>query len=220
MPKLKKVSVEETSVGVDVVEPNGRHRRGRIKCEIGHHIEFDMANLESYLFAMPKPVVYDMLLVAAAVEFADRMIPRPKLLWQRKISLNIPVHDLSHWASSPVSNALQNSLDFLTGDLWDITFYASSQRIHYPQQGLFALPSGIKAVMPFSDGLDSRVVAGLMSLQMGSELLRVRLGTKDYDWKIRNRPFQAVPYKVAKKHERFVESMHAHAALNLQLSAA
>ena len=49
--------------------------------------------------------------------------------------------------------------------------------------------------MPFSDGLDSRAVAGLMTREMGSELLRVRLGTKDYDARDRGRPFQAVPYK-------------------------
>lgn len=206
MTKIKKASTVETSTPIDVVESSGPHKRGRIKCEIGRQIEFDTANLESYLFATRDPVVYDTLLLAAAVEFADRLIPRSKMTWERKISLNIPVHDLSHWTSSPVSNTLRNSLGFLTGDLWDITFYAASKPIEYPQPGLFSLPSGIEAVMPFSDGLDSRAVAGLMSLQMGNQLLRVRLGTKDYDGKARNRPFQAVPYKVSRKNGKFVES--------------
>jgi hypothetical protein len=206
MNATKKSSTAEASGDIDVVEQHGRHRRGRVKCEIGKNISFNTGDLESYLFAAHDPVAYDLLLVAAAVEFADRTVRRPQLTWRRKIRVNIPVHDLSRWSVPEVSDALRHSLDFLTGDAWELTFYDAAQPIVYPQQGHFRLPSGIRAVMPFSDGLDSRAVAGLMTREMGHELLRVRLGTKDYDAKIRGRPFQAVPYKVSGSKGDFVES--------------
>ena len=48
-------------------------------------------------------------------------------------------------------------------------------------QGRFNLPEGVNAVIPFSDGLDSRIVAGLMARDLGDKLIRVRLGSKTSD---------------------------------------
>jgi hypothetical protein len=52
------------------------------------------------------------MLVAAAVEFADRVQRRPQMSWQRDLQLVIPVHDPRHWNSKPVSDALHEVLNF------------------------------------------------------------------------------------------------------------
>jgi Queuosine biosynthesis protein QueC len=59
--------------------------------------------------------------------------------------------------------------------------------------------------MPFSDGLDSRSVAGLMTREVGDKFVRVRLGTKDGHL-LRKRPFASVPYNVNAGANKFVES--------------
>jgi 7-cyano-7-deazaguanine synthase in queuosine biosynthesis len=65
-------------------------------------------------------------------------------------------------------------------------------------------------VIPFSEGLDSRSVAGLMAKEYGSRLIRVRLGTKTDDRPMdpsgRKSPFTAVPYKVRRCDYRFPET--------------
>ena len=124
MQSEKKNVMEIPRIAVDVVEPGGRKRRGWEHCQIGENIEFDTARLETYCFANWEPVIYDAMLVAAAVEFADRSKPRPALKWDREMELSIPVHDPDRWNDGRVTEALQNALDFLTGDRWAISFHA------------------------------------------------------------------------------------------------
>jgi queuosine biosynthesis protein QueC len=196
------------SISVEVVEAGTRARRGWVQCQISKNIEFNIEHLESFCFADWNPRVYDALLVAAAVEFADRTQRRPELTWQREISLRIPVDDPEHWSGKAVADALRDALFVLTGDQWDIGFYRRGRPLDAPHQWHFALPSGSSAVIPFSDGLDSRAVAGLMSRELGDKLIRVRLGSKSYDQDAsgRRQPFTSVPYKVRAGAHQFVES--------------
>jgi hypothetical protein len=62
--------------------------------------------------------------------------------------------------------------------------------------------------MPFSDGLDSRIVADLMTRTMGDSLVRVRLGSKTSDAKSLPRPypFTSIPYHVRAGGRDFRES--------------
>lgn len=209
MALLKETPIVRPSIAVDVVEPGagGRARKGRVRCQIGKNIKFNTDDLESYFFSAWDPIVFDALLVVAAVEFADRTQRRPALTWQREIALNIPVHDPERWNDRQVAETLQDALVFLTGDLWDVSFYKRSALLDRPQQGRFNLPDGSIAVIPFSDGLDSRAVAGLMARDMGDKLVRVRMGTKNYNGRIPGRqPFASVPYEVNAGAKKFVES--------------
>ena len=201
-------AMETPKIAVDVIEPGGRKRRGWEHCQIGENIEFDTARLETYCFANWEPVIYDAMVVAAAIEFADRSKPRPALKWNRQMELSIPVHNPVRWNDKRVLNALHDALDFLTGDQWAITFHALSRVADQPRQGLLALPEGLKAVMPFSDGLDSRIVADLMEREMGDTLVRVRLGSKTSDAKSlpRRYPFTSIPYRVRAGLRDFRES--------------
>jgi hypothetical protein len=65
-----------------------------------------------------EPMLYDAMVLAASVEFADRATKRPSRGWARRFDLRIPVHDPARWAAPAVSDALHEALRFLTGDFW------------------------------------------------------------------------------------------------------
>ena len=72
-------------VEIDTVEAGSCARRGVLRCDIGENIEFSTTRLELYFFAEWEPVLYDALLVAAAVEFADRTQRRSSLNWEERL---------------------------------------------------------------------------------------------------------------------------------------
>lgn len=192
---------------VCVVEGEGRSRSGWIRCGIGENLDFSSETLASYFFADWQPVMFDALLLAASVEFCDRIKRRPSLRWMREFELRVPVHNPAAWSRKDVAETLVNVLEFLTGDRWRIDFARRKKDVPPPQQGLFKLPRAESpVVLPFSDGLDSRAVSALMAKELGDRLIRIRLGRKSDDRPKRG-PFTAVPYKVRPGGEgRFVES--------------
>lgn len=184
---------------VFVMEKRQRCARNWLPCYIGNNLGFSTERLESYCLSSWQPVVFDALLVAAAVEFCDRIKRRPALGWGREIELRVPVHDPSRWSSKGVSDSLMDALNFLTGDRWQITFAARKAPEVPPSQAHLDIPPGISAVIPFSDGMDSRAVAGLEGRKLGSRLIRVRLGSKTIDRPSSSgakQPFTSVPYRV------------------------
>jgi hypothetical protein len=192
---------ELPSVKVHVTDESTPARKGWINCHIGEHLQFSADSLASYFFAKWEPVVFDALLLAAAVEFCDKSKKRPKLGWGRKIHLRLPVHDPHWWNQGSVSSALKRALEFLTGDCWHVEFSKRKKVEPSPRQGLFELPvASSVAVIPFSEGLDSRAVSALMGKKYGKGLIRVRLGKKVNDRPVdsdgRPLPFTNVPYKV------------------------
>jgi hypothetical protein len=197
-------------VRICVVEKGRQARSGWTQCEIGTNLVFSAEPLASYFFAEWEPVIFDALLLAAAVEFCDKTQRRPALGWSRDIALNLPVHDPAHWRSKAVHDSLHDALELLTGDRWQVTFVNRKKDVASPQQGLFNLPTGALGVVPFSDGLDSRAVGALLAKEHGSKIVRVRLGPKTSDRpkdeQGRKEPFTAVPYKVRPSERRFVES--------------
>lgn len=202
------INISRSAV-IHVTEPGVRAPRGVRRCDIGSHVAFETESLESYFFSTWEPVAYDALLVAAAVEYADRTVRRAAYVWERQIELRVPVHDVSRWSAGAVTATLHNALGFLTGDRWHISFYARRHVAERPRQVTLNLPSGVAAVIPYSNGLDSCAVAGLVTRELGSGVVRVRLGSvssdaEDHDRE--RRPFTAVPYKVRAGRTPFVES--------------
>lgn len=199
----------QASVAVHVVEPGVRLRRGSLRCEIGKNVRFSTAGLQSYFFARWEPLTYDALLVAAAVEFADKTRRRPSLTWQRTIELSVPVHDPERWNDKTVAAPLHDALTFLTGDRWSVEFYKRTQEVSQPGQNRLNLEVDTEAVIPFSNGLDSRAVAGLMTRRYGDRLVRVRLGStvkKNEALSPHREAFTSVPYEVKRGERAFVES--------------
>jgi hypothetical protein len=209
MAATKEISATSARIAIHVAERGTNTRRGSLRCQIGDNVQFSTTRLESYFFARWEPNAYDALLVAAAVEFGDRTQRRPSLTWQREIDLHIPVHDPDLWNNSRVTEALHDALDFLTGDRWHIAFYERRKPMDQPLQGLLSLHDGVDAVIPFSNGLDSRAVAGLMEREMGNRLVRVRLGSRLRDGEAlarQRQAFTSVPYHVRAGARPFVES--------------
>ncbi len=198
-----------TCVAIHVAEPGVHTPKGLLRCEIEQNVKFSTASLESYFFARWEPVAYDALLVAAAVEFGDRTQRRAAYAWQREIELRIPVHDLDRWNATGVADALHDVLGFLTGDRWHLEFYGRARPAEQPHQRSLSLDAGVDAVIPFSNGLDSRAVAGLMAREMGRRLVRVRLGSMlpdGEDLSQHGEAFTSVPYRVKAGKRPFEES--------------
>lgn len=184
---------------VDVVEPGMSARRNRIKCEIGKNLKFDTAGLEAYCLANWEERIYDAFVLAAAVQFCDHSKARSPTRWGREIMLRLPVHDPTHWSSTAVSESLQGALEFLTGDQWHIEFAMRRSEEASPRQRNFSLPDGTRIIIPFSDGLDSRAVAGLVERENEHKLIRVRLGSQPLNGrksKGNHVPFASIPYSV------------------------
>jgi hypothetical protein len=108
------------------------------------------------------------------------------------------VHDSSRWQAEAVSSPLHVALELLTGDRWSLTFRPRVHPVDAPAQSNLQFPVNVAAVMPYSDGLDSRAVATIMSRALDGELVRVRLGpTRDPASAGRRKPFARVPYRVS-----------------------
>jgi 7-cyano-7-deazaguanine synthase in queuosine biosynthesis len=185
---------------IHVVEDAQPNKRGVMQCPIGSgkNLSFDMEDLASYCFAEWEPLIFDALLLAAAVEFCDRTLYRRSEQWARKIRLQIPVHSVGHWRSKEVVDSLVDALNFLSGDLWTLDFQPRKRTAERPLQRPLSLPVNAKAVVPFSDGLDSWAVAQIVRKQSGAEPICVRLSSRKAGRKPSDprQPFAFVPYKV------------------------
>lgn len=181
---------------IDVIE-SGQPRRGRKAFDLDASFKCSTAALESYAFARWEPVIYDAMLVAAAIEYADRSFARPELGWRRDFSIRVPVLEPARWAAPSVSEALRDAAGFLKGDGWTFDFVQRQGSTPQPPQDCFQFNVTADAVMAFSDGMDSRAVAGLVSAA-GRNPVRVRVGSKAAGRPARGEPvpFAVVPYNV------------------------
>lgn len=188
---------------VDVIEEGTRVRPGVMPCVIGkgRNIHFDIDTLQSYFFEVWNPLIFDALVVAAAVEFCDKTLPRPSRDWGRDVTVRILVHNVGHWKAPAVFCALSDALNFITGDRWTFQFRPRRRVATKPQQGRFSLQIGASAVMPFSDGLDSWAMATIAEREHGTGLHRVRLLTKKIGRVsgAPEQPFAGIPYQVKTK---------------------
>ena len=184
---------------IEVIENGGATPRGWVPFDLGRDFEFSTEALETYAFASWEPVIYDAMVVAAAIEYGDRILKRPPRGWARRIALRIPVHDPDRWNDSELSAALLDAAGFLTGDYWSVEFVARAKAAPSPHSDYLNLPVPTEAVLAFSDGMDSRAVAGLIGSGLGPKLVRVRVGSNKIgrpDKKNRREPFTMVPYDV------------------------
>jgi 7-cyano-7-deazaguanine synthase in queuosine biosynthesis len=193
---------------VDVTVKGVRPRAEAVRCVVGENLEFDTASMESYFFEDWEPVLYDALLLAAAIEFCDKTFRRPTEFWGRYFDLIVPVHEPERWSQPNVLQSLIEALNFLTGDRWNIKFIGRRDPQVPPLKQLhFKLEPDVAAVIPFSNGLDSQAVAGLMGLTLGTRLALIRLQpNQDHRGQNFRRAFTAVPVHVKNTNRRFSES--------------
>ena len=194
---------------VDVVEPGGKPRRNRERCEIGRNLRFDPSRLSTYCLRNWDNRIFDAFVLAAAVQFCDHTTARSYVNWARAFSVRIPVHEPDRWNSPQVSIPLIEALNLVTGDEWHIDFVGRRTTEPPPRQQFLRPPTGSCAVVPYSDGLDSLMVARLIESENRDRLIRVRLGTIPASKGSSTNgvvPFASVPYEVSYKPRRAVET--------------
>jgi len=187
-------------VKVAVCEPGGSPPDGWLECKLHRDIRFCTAALESYAFSTWEPVIFDAMLVAASVEFADLSCRRPSLGWARRLSIDIPVHDPDRWEAPEVKDGLLDAIEFVTGDHWSIRFFKRTERLAHSGGDRFALFRPSKAVLAYSEGMDSLAVAALAKACLGDDVVRVRLGGVGRATHANGEPFVSIPYRVRAKH--------------------
>ncbi|WP_458070282.1 Qat anti-phage system QueC-like protein QatC [Rhodanobacter sp. BL-MT-08] len=127
-------------------------------------LDHQLGNTVGQLHAMglqPSDRALDLAILAAAITAADTRIARStdaQDAWTREIELCVPVADPELWKS--LSVLLERTLNFLTGDLWTLTFRgrsASVEQLIPPITG--DITEKPNAVCLFSGGLDSFIGA-------------------------------------------------------------
>ncbi len=171
----------------------------RYACHIEPCLSFSTREIEKYYFAQWQPIVYDGLLISAAVEYCDRTYPRQKRHWGRNFRVKIPVLESQVWQRKDVYKQLVNALGTLTGDQWGFDFLPSKAKRAPSTDAMLALPSDVKAIMPFSDGLDSLAVATILENEFTDSLIKLRIGPEDSKKHLRKKAstaFSTIPFKV------------------------
>ena len=109
------VRTELPQVKVAVRESGRSRQNGWIDCVLNRDIRFSMTALESYAFAKWEPVIFDAMLVAASVEFADVSCQRPSMGWARRLSIRVPVDEPARWEAPAVQGQLAQRPAFRHG---------------------------------------------------------------------------------------------------------
>ena len=160
--------------------------------KIGQQIWFDAGILDSFDVAGCLSRHFDLLVLCAAIELADRRWGRSRA-WSRDFNLRIPVIDLERWQKPVVEHTLRRVLKFLTGDNWQFTFVrAKNSSPIGARQIPLDFDKTKKFAIAYSDGLDSRAVTGLSGGEEEALCIRVA-GTRQRRQK-GDSPFERIPF--------------------------
>lgn len=175
-------------------EPDHTCPKEAVTAEIGRQIVFDAAVLDTFDVKGFQSLHYDLLVLCAAIEFADRRWKRPQN-WSRTFDVVVPVIDLKIWQRQDVSNSLQGALRHLTCDNWCFTFV---QAKNLSPVGSRQIPLDFGKTKTFaiaySDGLDSQAVSALSGDR--DEALCVRVTSSYQHRKNGDSYFTQIPFKV------------------------
>lgn len=144
----------------------------KLRCDGVHHFKIDTNVLQYYTFHNLNEFDVDVLLVIAAVEYADRRIRRCQgTQWSRSLSLDVAVFRPEHWNKENVRSALSRTLNILTGDCWSLKFHQRRSSLTGKQRRLPLESQGPYSILPYSDGMDSM----LLGLMLPSDVKQMRL---------------------------------------------
>ena len=115
---------------------------------------------------IPDDTTLDLLLVASLCYVIDKSVSRSKTaadFWTRNLNVEIPVSEPKKWQK--VNTDLNQTLGFLTGDVWELSFRKRDEKLFkkpQPKKRRKSLPPTIQeidAVCLFSGGVDSLIGA-------------------------------------------------------------
>lgn len=141
-------------------------RKGASKPETltaGEDFRFDIDRIEDFFDgSMPSPLI-DLLRIGMAVYLADRLVRRRQRQqqrhWSREITLKVGVLEPDIWNTDDIRDCLIECIEFLSDDVWDISFEQDDRRTRRDiQRKLFPVSRNSRLCL-YSGGLDS--AAGL-----------------------------------------------------------
>ena len=147
----------------DVPEPAGASQRLRMHIDDGrlpqiNHGIWDL--LSRHQIASTPDAAVDLLRFAVAAYCADMRAPRSSApdRWSRHFRLHLPVLLVERWEAA--KDIVESLLRFLTGDFWEVRFYAATEsRPPSPKLRKTHPRLDASAVCLFSGGLDSFIGA-------------------------------------------------------------
>ena len=195
----KSTSQNRDALKICVLEPGRKAKqaypKGPLVDGVEKHIKFNPYVLDTYDCTGWKLIHYDLLMLSAAVEFADRYQARGISQWSRHFSLTVPVFDLETWEKNAVQKNLRAALNHLTGDDWQFHFIKSQgDPVGGNRQRRLPFGRNKEFVIAYSDGIDSRCVSALC--ENGDDAIRVRVAKNRDKLKNGDLPFVQIPFKV------------------------
>jgi hypothetical protein len=166
----------------------------------GQHFRFDIAQFERF-FQQPIPGrLVDLLRIASAIYFVDRLVRRRRRdqqrHWSRSLKVSVGVLEPDFWAGDIVRECLTDTIEFLSDDTWDLSFSHDDQRINKEvQRPLFPIPSDARVSL-YSGGLDSAAgLANCIACAPSRHELPVTVWHQPIQRKIINKQFELLGSK-------------------------
>lgn len=129
--------------------------------DVPRELDISFAELFNHC-RVPDELVLDLLIVASLTYVVDKSVPRSSSFdfWTRELSIQFPVADPALWRK--VSGNLEGALNFLTGDVWALSFKKR-------EAGLFIAPSRERKRKPLPEKLEN--ITAVCSLSGGTDSL-------------------------------------------------
>lgn len=169
---------QKPAAHIDIVESERKSRKTDFVCRVGQEIRIMPEVLAAYCIKDLEPLIDDLVLLAAAVAFSDRVVARrTSITWHRDLEVRIPVHNPDRWMDKNLVLSLTRALDLVTGDKWNFAFYRRTNSTRIAPQAHLPIQADSTNVMPYSDGLDSFAMARLLAAKApGVPLVLVTTG--------------------------------------------
>jgi hypothetical protein len=152
-----------------------------VELRAGRHFRFDVDAVSAFCLGDLPARLVDLLRIASSFYVVDRLVKRrPKGTARthcRAIGMGVAVLDGDFWKQGEVRDVIQEAVEFVSGDFWDIDFVQDSSSIYGSRRFLpdpYADSSPL--VCLYSGGLDSAAgLAGRMSESPGRPVLPVHV---------------------------------------------
>jgi hypothetical protein len=179
-------------------------------------------------FGAPEGVAGDLLIVAGSCYVVDQLVPRSTFVdnWTRELEMSLPVAEPDRW--NVVAPGLSETLTFLTGDLWQLSFHQRHSRIYRHRHRRLRRKRlrPASAICLFSGGLDS-LVGAIDFMSKNSEPLALvghyDLGStaKKAQANLANKLDEFFPWRFSLIQARVgpVEHITSHSGIHGQVSA-
>lgn len=161
------------------------------------HIKFNLEDIDKLGNGGISTTHYDLIVLSASIEFADKLYRRSTQLYSRNICVNLPMHEVNAWDSIETHDRLHEVLAILTGDNWKFEFrpYKTSA-LESPNQKRLFIEQDVDCAMAFSDGIDSLCVYEIYSKNQVCR--RVHVGNHQRNYNSRH-DYVHIPFKVKPK---------------------